>query len=269
MCGDIHFGSEPGRTVGAVAELLGLTVRALHHWDDIGLVRPSARSAAGYRLYTAADLTRLERVLVYRKLDLPLEEIGRLLDTPATAAESLREQRERIRARTARLERTAQSLDRLLEARESGILLSAEQQIRLFGEQWQPSWAGEARARWGDTAQWAQYAERAANRDAADWQRIAEDVRALEVDLAAARRAGVLPGSAAADALAERHRASIGVYFDCTVEMHVCLGRRYVEDTQMCAYYDGIEPGLAGWLRAVIEANARARGVDPATATWE
>ena len=69
--------------------------------------------------------------------------------------------------------------------------------------------------------------------------------------------------------LAERHRASIGRFYDCTHAMQVCLARMYVEDPRFAETYDVHEPGLTQWLVAAVEANARAHGVDPDTATWE
>ncbi|MFF0527984.1 MerR family transcriptional regulator [Nocardia amikacinitolerans] len=256
-------------TVGAVASLVGVTIRTLHHWDSIGLVHPSERTDAGYRRYTAADLARIHRVLVYRELGVPLGDIAALLDAQAAdALAALRTQRDQLRERVAHLRRMGDALDRMIEARESGILLSAEEQVAIFGEHWQPTWAAEARERWGDTAQWAQYAERAAGRTAEHWQQIAANVDALHAELGAALRAGVLPGSERANALAERHLASLGVYFDCTHSMHVCLGRTYATDPGFAAFYDGIETGLSGWLRDIIDANARANGVDPDSATW-
>ncbi|MGW6422060.1 MerR family transcriptional regulator [Nocardia sp. NPDC055053] len=261
--------SEP-LTVGAAAVLLGVTTRTLHHWDAVGLVHPSGRTAAGYRLYTAADLARAQRVIVYRELGVALDEIGALLDAPAAdAMATLRRQREALHAKTLRLQRMTAAMDRMIEARESGILLSAQDQVAIFGADWQPSWVDEARERWGDTPQWTQYAERAAARSAGEWQRITDDTAALHADLAEALRAGVTPGSPRADALAERHRASIAVYFDCTHAMQVCLGRRYVSDPDYTAFYDAIEPGLTAWLSALIDANAKAHGVDPDTATWD
>ena len=70
-------------TVGRLARRLGLTVRTLHHYDEIGLLVPSRRSSAGYRLYTEDDVTRLQHVVVYRRLGFALEEIALLLDDPA------------------------------------------------------------------------------------------------------------------------------------------------------------------------------------------
>lgn len=256
-------------TVGAAAELLGVTTRTLHHWDAVGLVRPSERTTAGYRLYTALDLVRAKRVVVYRELGVPLDEIAALLDASADeAVASLRAQRDELRTRLHRLRQMADAMDRMIEARESGILLSAEDQVAIFGADWQPSWVEQARTEWGDTAQWTQYAERAASRSTSDWHRITAETEALHTDLAAACRAGAAPGSEQANALAARHRDSLSVYFDCTHSMHVCLGRRYVDDPGYAAYYNGIAPGLATWLRDIINACARANGVDPDSATW-
>ncbi|MFF2453256.1 MerR family transcriptional regulator [Isoptericola sp. NPDC058082] len=162
-------------TVGAAARAAGVTVRTLHHWDAVGLVHPSARTAAGYRLYTASDLTRAHRVVLYRELGVPLDEIGALLDSPRGADASLRRQRDLVRERLGRLERAADALDRLVEARERGVLLSPEEQVALFGADWQPSWAAGARARWGDTDQWAQFAERSAERTPEEWREVAAD----------------------------------------------------------------------------------------------
>ncbi|MCK2214784.1 MerR family transcriptional regulator [Actinomadura sp. ATCC 31491] len=258
-----------GLTVGAAAAHAGVTVRTLHHWDAIGLVRPSGRTSGGYRLYSATDLARVHRVLIYRELGLPLDAIGELLDAPATdMTVPLRQQRAQLLDRISRLRTMVDAVDRMIEAANAGILLSAEEQVAIFGQRWNPSLAAGARARWGDTTQWAQYAERAAGMTPERWQHIAGNIASLEQDLAAAKRAGVRPGSAEANTLAERHRASMDVYFDCTHAMQVCLARNYVTDPGFTAYYDAIEPGLTTWLRDIINANARDHGIDPDTATW-
>ncbi len=69
--------------VGRVAELAGVTVRTLHHYDEIGLVVPSGRGRNDYREYSDEDLSRLQQVLLYRSLGFPLGEIARLRDEPA------------------------------------------------------------------------------------------------------------------------------------------------------------------------------------------
>ena len=91
----------------------------------------------------------------------------------------------------------------------------------------------------------------------------------MNQDLAAAMADGVQPGSTEANALAERHRELISISYDCTHSMQVLLGRMYVADERFEAHYENYAPGLATWLSAVIDANARANGVDPDTAAWE
>ena len=73
-------------SVGQVADLAGVTIRTLHHYDEIGLLSPGGRSAAGYRIYEEPDLERLQRILFYRELGFALEEIATIVDDPSTDA---------------------------------------------------------------------------------------------------------------------------------------------------------------------------------------
>ncbi|WP_030544339.1 MerR family transcriptional regulator [Streptomyces albus] len=259
-----------GLTVGQASARLGVTVRALHHWDEIGLARPSLRTAAGYRLYTAGDLERLQRVVVYRELGLGLDRIRAVLDDAAADVPgALRAQRSQVAERIDRLQRLGAGLDRLIEAHERGLLLTAGQQAAIFGPQWDPDWPARAGQRYGDTAQWQQYAERSAARGPEEWQAVADANAALDRALGEAMDAGVTPGSPEANRLVERHRAVFASYFPLTRQMQVCLGRMYESDPGFAAHYDGVRPGLAPWFRRIIDANARAHGIDPGTATWQ
>ncbi|MFG6194138.1 MerR family transcriptional regulator [Nonomuraea sp. JJY05] len=257
-------------TVGRAAALVGVSVKTLHHWDTIGLVRPSGRTWSGYRVYSDDDVARIHRVLVYRELGFPLAEIGRVLDDPdADARDHLRRQRSELVERISRLQKMVSAVDRMLEASKAGMRLTPEEQVEIFGDDWQPAWAEEAEDRWGGSAQWAQYAERAAGMTAEDWKGVVATAEALNADLAAAMRAGVVPGSDGANALAERHRTLISTYFDCTHSMQACMGRMYVADPRFAENFEAVAPGLTAWLRDVIFANAKAHGVDPESAVWE
>lgn len=123
-------------TVGRVAELAGVSVRTLHHYDDIGLVPPSARTVAGYRAYSARDVERLREVLAYRRLGFGLREIADLVDDPATDTVAhlhrLRELLLRQRDRTAAM---VTAVDREIEARHRGIRTTPEEQLKVFGAQ--------------------------------------------------------------------------------------------------------------------------------------
>ncbi|MFD3570534.1 MerR family transcriptional regulator [Streptomyces sp. NPDC058667] len=259
-----------GLTVGQAARHLDVTVRALHHWDDIGLARPSLRTAAGYRLYTAGDLERLHRVVVYRELGLGLDRIRAVLDDPtADVAGALRAQRAQVDERIERLQRLGTGLDWMIDAHERGLLLTVEQQAAILGPGWNPEWPAEARRRYGHTAQWQQYAERSAARGPEEWQAVADAMAVLDRALGDAMDAGVAPGSPEANGLVERHRDLFAAYFPLTRQMQVCLGRMFEDDPAYAAHYDGIRVGLAAWFRRLVDADARAHGIDPDTATWQ
>jgi transcriptional regulator, MerR family len=257
-------------TVGQVAGLVGVSVRTLHHWDEIGLVVPSARSWAGYRLYGPDDVARIHRVLVYRETGMPLAEVARVLDDPdVDATAHLARQRDLLQARIAHLTRMLRAVDTMMERNSMGENLTPQQQAEILGAEWDPAWQEEAEERWGDSDEWAQAAARKAAMTRQDWARVAEETEALEIDLANAMREGVVPGSERANALAERHRASIDRWFDTTYAKQVLIARGYVANSRFTAYYDKRESGLAAWIKEIIDANAAAHGVDPANAVWQ
>lgn len=256
-------------TVGQVARLVGISVRTLHHWDEIGLVRAD-RTHSDYRLYTADDVARIHRVLVYREVGVTLDDIARILDDPAVSArEHLSRQRQLLLERIDSLSAKVAAVDQMMEKDEMNQKLTPQEQAEIFGTDWNPEYAAEAEQRWGDTEQWAQSQERVGSMSREEVKDFAAQGETLNQDLAAAMRDGVEPGSEAANALAERHRELISASYDCTHSMQVLLGRMYVEDARFTAYYENYAEGLGGWLSAVIDANARAHGVDPDTACWE
>ncbi|MFD9353841.1 MerR family transcriptional regulator [Streptomyces sp. NPDC060031] len=247
-----------GYSVGQVAGFAGVTVRTLHHYDEIGLLSPSGRSHAGHRRYDDADLDRLQQILFYRELGFPLEEVSVLLDDPdSDPREHLRRQHALLSGRIDRLQQMAKAVEHAMEARNVGINLTPEEKFEVFGEFDPDQYAAEAEQRWGGTDAYKESARRAASYTKEDWLRIqrqAEDV--------SRRLAAVLDSGAAADCeqamdLAEEHRGWIsGNHYDCPYEMHTCLGEMYVADERFAAHYDAVRPGLAVFLRDAIMANA-------------
>ncbi|MEH0060029.1 MerR family transcriptional regulator [Auritidibacter ignavus] len=257
-------------SVGDAAALVGVSVRTLHHWDDISLVAPKYRSRSGYRAYDSDDIDRIHRVLVYRELGLSLASIQKILDDPTVDEDQqLRQQRQIIGDRIDRLSEMAAGIDRLLAARGAGTRLSMREQAEIFGQDWQPEWAEEAYERWGDSREWTQFEQNTAHLSASERARIHDQSEAVKRELVEAKRAGVEPGTVEANQLAEAHRGAISQLFACSHSMHACMGRRYVEDERFSANIDQWEPGMSMWLRDVIFANAAAHGVDPAQANWE
>ena len=241
-------------TVGAVAALTGVSVRTLHHYDHIGLVVPSVRTPAGYRGYTDADIERLHLVLVYRSVGLPLEEIRTLLDDAnADVVEHLQRQHKLLLDQADRLQHTIKAVEELMSAHRSGIQLTAEEQVEIFGTTaFSEEYAAEAEERWGETDAWKQSQQRVSRFTKQDWRDVKAEGDALLESLARAKRDGVEPGSAAANELAARHRASIERFYECGDEMHRNLVEMYLADERFTRYYDDAEPGLAQFVHDIV-----------------
>lgn len=250
-----HTGLMEALTVGQVAETFGVTVRTLHHYDEVGLLHPSERTQAGYRLYTGADLERLSTIVVYRRLDFALEEIADLLDG-ADVVEHLRRQRDLVTTRLAEMSDLVTAIDRRLEAEMADQPATTEDLKELFGDGYGDEYQAEAQERWGDTDKWAQSQARTKDMTKEQWAEVKAEMDAFEADLGVAIRAGEPTGSDTAAALAERHRASIARFYDCDHEFQVCLAQMYLADPRFTQHYEDIEPGTAQWLHDAIVANA-------------
>ena len=247
-----------GYAVGEVAKLAGVTVRTLHHYDEIGLLSPRERSDGGYRRYHDVDLDRLQQGLYYRELGFPLDEICSILDDPSTSLrDHLRRQHRLLQARIERLQRMGESIQRSMEANRMGINLSPQERFEVFGDFDPDDHAQEVEERWGDSDAYRESAPRTATYTKAQWHQMKTESSDLTARLAAAMRAGVPAAGEQAMDLAEEARQHITRWFyDCSPEMHSALGDMYVADPRFTKTYEDVAPGLAAYLRDAIHANA-------------
>jgi DNA-binding transcriptional MerR regulator len=246
-------------TVGRLAELAGVTVRTLHHYDEVGLVRPSRRSAAGYRVYTAADVERLRQVLIYRRLGFGLREVAEMvLDPSADTVAHLRRQRELLIAQRERTDALVAAIDKELEARAMGINLTPQEQLEVFGTS-KPGgeWADEAQERRGSTDAYKDSSRRASAYSKHDWKRIKAEADGCVAAFADALRAGQPASGPGSMDLAEQHRQHVcRNFYDCSYEMHRGLADMYLADPRFSSTYEAVEPGLAQYVHDAIGANA-------------
>lgn len=246
-----------GLTVGRVAMLLDVSVRTLHHYDEIGLVTPAGRTPAGYRLYTEDDLTRLQHVVVYRRLGFALEEVADLLADPGGAQSHLRRQRAAVMSRLDEMHALVAAIDRALEQTMSDIQITRDEQRRLFGDAFDDDYAAEAKQRFGDHPEWDAAQQRAASYDTAQWQEIAAEDAGIKADLAALLAAGEPADDTAAMDVAERQRRHIcDRFYDCPPQMHARVATTFTDDPRTRSQYDDVAEGLAAFARRAVEANA-------------
>ena len=252
-------------TVGQVAQRFDVSVRTLHHYDDVGLLTPSDRSGAGYRRYTRADLDRLAQIVVYRRLGFTLAEVADLLLEGAPVAVHLHRQRELVATRIDELAELAAALDVALERIRSDLKEATVNQAPLtdaelkdlFGDSYDEGYQQEAEQRWGESDAWKQSKRRTATYGKAEWQAIKDEMQSVMTAQAEAKRAGHAPDSVEAMDAVEAHRQHITRWFyDCPTAMHRGLGDMYVADPRFTATYDDLEPGLAAWVRDAVHANA-------------
>lgn len=258
-------------TIGEAAELLGITVRTLRHWESIDLLVPSWRTLGGHRLYVDADLERAQRILVYREIGLPLAEVRGLVDGDGDAREHLERQRRLLVDRASHLRRIIDAVDEMLEEMSmndgKNTTMDARAAAEKFGGGWRQDFADEAEARWGDTEAWEQSQQANANRTEEEWAQMYADQEALVAKLAQAIGDDVDPDSELGREVSAMHRAGVEKHYECGHGRQVILARMYLADERFHEAYGGVEP--TKWLVAAIEADARAHGVDPEIASWD
>jgi DNA-binding transcriptional MerR regulator len=248
----------PQLTISELARMSGVTVRALHHYDHIGLLRPTQRTAAGYRLYDDHDVERLARVVALRAMGLSLADVAVVLDSnDANRATVLRRQLEVIDDRMKTMQRQREFLLRSLEAREMTMNLDPDEIRAVFGAHDPGQFEEEAADRWGETDAYAESRRRTSEYTKDEWIAAKADADAVVAEFMRCQSAGLSPDSVEAMAAADLHRDSISRwYYHCTTEMHVGLAEMYVADPRFASYYDDRQAGLSQYVHDAIVANA-------------
>lgn len=234
------------KTVTEVSRITGISVRALHHYDRIGLLKPAQLTDAGYRLYDDSALRRLQAILLFRELQFPLREIKTILDSPAfDPAEALAQQ---IRL----LEMERDRLDNVIaRAREIQLKGAEIMNFDAFDRSSIDQYAEEAKARWGNTAAWAEYSRKPQT----DMPRAGEALMDILADIAALRHFSPTAPEVAGtvDALQQHITAN---FYTCTDEILRSLGEMYVQDDRFRRNIDKrCGDGAAEFIRSAIRAN--------------
>lgn len=246
-------------TVGELARLSGVTVRTLHHYDEIGLVRPSGRTAAGYRLYGEQDVLRLHQVLLFRDIGMALDEIARAIENVESQGELLRHHREVLLIRRARFDAMLASVDArlaILDREQKGMNMTPDEVGSLFSGFDPAPYEEEAKARWGDSDAYQESARRTKGYGKADWQQYRREASAIDGNLILLMQANTKVTDRAVQAAVEEHRLLIDRWFyPCSVAMHKNLGAMYVTDERFTANLNKIASGYAQYLSGAIAAS--------------
>lgn len=244
-------------TVGQVAKLAHVSVRTLHHYGELGLLVPSERSKADYRLYTDGDLDRLQTVLFFRELGFTLQEIRELTDDPAfDRQEALVAQRDLIAEQALRLEAMLGLIDKTLASLQGGIHMTKEEKFEAFGDFDPAEHEDEAKQRWGDTDAYKESARRTARYTKEDWVRFKTESEQINATIVELMDAGVAATDPRAMDAVDMARLQINTWFyPCSHEMHSNLADMYIADPRFEANYEKVHAGMARYVHDAIKAN--------------
>ena len=236
------------RTVHEVSTLTGVSVRTLHHYDAIGLLRPTDVTDAGYRLYDDTALARLQTILLFRELRFPLKDIKAILESPAF------DRRQALEQQIGLLELQRRRLDELISfAREMLKTGVNNMDFSAFDKTELEQYAAEARARWGKTDAYREYEQRSQCQAGSQKQAAANGLMEIFARLGKVRH--LSPCSGQCQELVGALRQFItDHYYTCTPQILQSLGQMYVCDQRMKASIDQAGgPGTAELAAKAIE----------------
>ena len=232
------------KTVHEVSELTGVSVRALHHYDAVGLLKPTAVTEAGYRLYDDAAIARLQSILLFRELEFPLKSIKAILDSPEFDAKAAMLEQIKL------LELRREQIDRLiLLARETIETGEINMDFSAFDKSEFERYAAEAKQKWGGTAQYAEYDKKPQGEKLA----AADALMAKFAEIGALR--ALSPDSVEAQSAVRELQSFITEHFyTCTDEVLAGLGLMYTADERFKSNIDSAGgSGTAEFLGKAIE----------------
>ncbi len=240
-------------TVKQVAKLSGVSVRALHHYDEIGILRPAFLGENGYRYYGEEELLRLQQILIHRELGIALGDIAKLIDAPGfDRLSALRQQRERLAAEAIRFAQLVTTIDRTIASLQGEITMKNAELYRGISPDKQAEYEAWLIDRYGDgvVPEIALSRKTYAQLSADEQQAMQSKLQEIEEGLAEGMRRGLPTGSPSLDPLLHRHREWVAFMWGrpCPPEAYAGLADTYLAHADFVARYEAIAPGFAMYL---------------------
>ena len=236
------------KTVKEVSRLTGISVRTLHHYDAIGLLKPARVTEAGYRLYDDAALRRLQTILLFRELQFPLKEIREILDSPDFDPMDALEQQIGL------LELRRQHLDELISharrIQETGVM---EMNFKPFDKSQMEAYTAQAKAKWGKTDAYKEFEKKTAGQSPEELSSTGDGLMDIFARMGAVRH--LSPASPEAQELVAALQHYISEhYYTCTTQILRGLGQVYIAGDSMTGNIDSAGgPGTAEFAHQAIE----------------
>lgn len=240
--------------INEAAELAGISVRTLHYYDEINLLKPSyVNELNGYRYYDEDALARLQEILFYRELDFPLKAISEILSSPQYDKEkALSEQKRLLLLKKERLERLIQALDNAAKGENT---MSLKEFDNSEYEKERQKYADEVREKWGDTAAYKEFENKSSDGSRESRSEIEAGMDRLIGEFAECAAEGAAADSEAAGLLARKWQEYITAnYYSCTDEILSGLAEMYAGDERFRENIDRHGSGTAEFMSGAIKA---------------
>ena len=220
------------KTVNQVSKLTGVSVRTLHHYDSIGLLKPTAITESGYRLYDDAAMGRLHTILFFRELEFSLKDISRILDNPNFDFHTVLD--DQIRLLQLRAEQLNKLISHARQIQKTGVI---PMDFSAFDHSKQDRYAAEAKRRWGNTDAYKEFEQKTAGQSRDAQQAAGDGLMAIFVRMGTIRTTD--PGSSEAQTLVKELQDYItDHYYTCTKQILRGLGMMYIAGDEMTANID-------------------------------
>ncbi|UYO00596.1 MAG: MerR family transcriptional regulator [Devosia sp.] len=253
-------------TVNQLARLAGVSVRTLHHYDEIGILRPAFTGENRYRYYGEDELLRLQQILIHRELDIPLAEIGAILDAPGfDRLSSLQQQRERLEEQAKRYAGMVRTIDRTIARLKGEKKMSdADLYSGIVSPEKQAEYEAWLRKKYGPGIDDHIAVSRRKLDALSDAERseLMDELKQIENDLAEGLRKGIPPQSTSLDPAIARHRDWVSAMWNqpAPIEAYAGLADTYLAHPDFVARYESIEKGFAEYLATAMKSWARRQG---------
>ncbi len=238
-------------TINELGKLAGITVRTLHHYDNIGLLSPAGVKKNGYRFYEENELLKLQQILFFRELEFPLLEIKRIMnDKNFNMEAALNDQKKLIELHKQRLTSLIETINKTINKINKKTKMEDKELYDGLSKEKMEEYAKEAKERWGNTDAYKQSQERYAKMSKDDLAKIKKAGEDLLKEIAAVMDKGVT--DPIVQALIARHYDGLRAFYEPNMTMYRGLGAMYADDPRFSIYFDKFAPGLSVFMKEAI-----------------
>ncbi len=237
-------------TVKRLSKIAGVSVRTLHYYDEIGLLKPSFIKENGYRCYEEKELLKLQQILFFRELEFPLEKIKHIMQAPRfDSLAALSEQKTLLQFKKKRIEKLLITITKTIDSLKGGETMNNDDTFSAFNDPTYQKHKEEVEKRWGTTDAYKQSIERVGKMSKIELDKIkaeAEDIRQKAAEL---MRQGFSFKSPEVQVQIDRFYQHLHYFYDPSYEMFKGLGQMYVDDERFTEVYEKQAKGFAQFMR--------------------